>query len=101
MKITCSTGAMIQLQSFSTKLGIQSGPGDLLVDRLFKTFSIPLVEKLRLSISGKVVSKFENEVFSSVKKVKNWLFNVSAFPCGEVMHCPSTSKDVMLEKSFR
>ena len=54
MKITCSTGAMIELQSFNTKLGIQSGPGDLLVDRLFKTFLIPLVEKLRLSISGKV-----------------------------------------------
>jgi len=39
VKITCSTGAMIGLQSFSIKLG---DPGDILVARLFKIFSIPL-----------------------------------------------------------
>ena len=68
MKITCSTGAVIGLQSFSIKLG---GPGGLLVARLFKTFSIPLVEKLRFLIGRKPGSKLGNNIFSSVKKVKN------------------------------
>ena len=68
MKITCNIGAILELHSFNTKLGIQSGPGDLLVERSFRTFSIPGVEKARLLISGKLGSKLGTEVFSSVKK---------------------------------
>jgi len=48
VKIICNIGAIFELQNFNTKLGTWSGPGDLLVERLFKTFSIPGVEKIRL-----------------------------------------------------
>ena len=39
--IACNIGAIFELLSFNTKLGIHSGPGDFLVGTLFKTFSIP------------------------------------------------------------
>ena len=67
----------------------------MLVERSFKTFSIPGVEKARLLISGKLGSKLGTEVFLSVKKVKNWLFKVSALSNGEVTQCSLTFKDVM------
>ena len=61
MKITCNIGAIFELQSFNTKLGIRSGPGDLLVERLFR-YLIPGVEKVRLLISGKLGSKLGTKV---------------------------------------
>ena len=50
----CNAGAMTELHSFKIKLGILSGPADLLVDnlQLFNTFIIPSVEKYRSPICG-------------------------------------------------
>jgi len=56
VKITCNIGAIFELQNFNTKLGIRSGPGDLLLERLFR-YSIPGVEQVRLLISGILGSK--------------------------------------------
>ena len=49
MKITSNVGAIFELQSFNTKLGIQSGPGDLLVEK-FNTFSIHVAPPVPLPI---------------------------------------------------
>jgi len=40
---------MIELHNLSTKFEILSGPGDLFNERLFRTFSIPFMEKIKRS----------------------------------------------------